>query len=371
MSDLDVARDARPAPADLIDANVKVPESVRKAAERANAFYQQPAPDATATVTSTEPAPQPAPASAAPAPQPAPEPAPQPAPQAPQPVVAAPQPAPPQPAIQPVTEDQWQHRYHSMEGRYKQSQRDVGMLQEQVTQLGNELIRTQELLRQYLPNPQNPQNQPVSSYVTPEDVENYGEDLINVAKRAAADAVAPQLTELHQQNQRLENRLAQEQRNSTYTVLDAQVPTWRDVNRNPRFLQWLSLRDVYSGQVRKVMLNDAFKAADAPRVVSFFKGFISDEQVAGQQQPAPQMQQQAPTPAPRQPAVPLEQLAAPGRARPATGDTSVPADKPVFTRQEISQFYRDVVRGAYVGREQQKAVLEAQMIAATKEGRVR
>lgn len=119
------------------------------------------------------------------------------------------------------------------------------------------------------------------------------------------------------------------------------------------------------------MLDAAYQAADAPRVLAFFTGFVNDEAIAaGNVAPAPTPE---PPQAPRQAAVPLERLAAPGRARPAGGSDApnVPADKPTFTRKQISVFYNDVRRGAYAGREAEKAAREREIFSAQNEGRVR
>ena len=117
------------------------------------------------------------------------------------------------------------------------------------------------------------------------------------------------------------------------------------------------------------MLNTAFRAADAPRVIAFFKGFLNEEVATGQQ-PAPQPPA---SPQTRTAAVPLDTLAAPGRAKPATGadSTSAPADKPIITRAQIAAFYDQVRRGAYAGRDADKARDEAIIFAAQREGRTR
>lgn len=57
--------------------------------------------------------------------------------------------------------------------------------------------------------------------------------------------------------------------------LDAAVPNWREINNDPRFHQWLLLPDTYSGVIRDRLLKDAAAAANAPRVINFFKGFLA------------------------------------------------------------------------------------------------
>jgi hypothetical protein len=254
-----------------------------------------------------------------------------------------------------------------MQGRYNQAAQTLGQQQELLAQMGDELVRTQAMIRQVAPAPQPPP--PPAPLLTEADVQTYGPELIDTIKRAAREAVMPDLQQVQNQNRRVAQQVEHQGVQGVYTTLDTQVPDWRTINREPRFKQWCALRDVYSGHVRGAMLNAAFQAADAPRVIAFFKGFLDEEQATGHGQPASQPQP-APQP-PRVAAVPLESLTAPGRAKPAPGNTEVPVDKPIITRAQITAFYRDVRTGAYNGREQDKATHEAMIFAAQREGRVR
>lgn len=119
------------------------------------------------------------------------------------------------------------------------------------------------------------------------------------------------------------------------------------------------------------MIDAAYAAASAPRVLAFFKGFLAEEVATGNIEPPATLQQ--PTPAPRVPAVPLATIAAPGRARPASGgNTPAPAeDKPTFTRAMITAFYNDIRAGRWAGRDQDRAAYEQAIFAAQREGRIR
>jgi hypothetical protein len=65
-------------------------------------------------------------------------------------------------------------------------------------------------------------------------------------------------------------------------------------------------------------------------------------------------------------------LTAPGRAHPAGGnDLPSPADKPIFTRQQIAAFYRAVREQQFAGREADKAAIEQAIFLAQTEGRIR
>jgi hypothetical protein len=254
-----------------------------------------------------------------------------------------------------------------MKGRYDASQKTLAEMQEQMTQLGNELLQTQQAV--YHNGRTAPSPPPPPAYVTEQDVQNYGSDLINFTQRAAAQALSPELQEIKQQNAEMQRRLAIEARRNLDQRLELAVPNFRDVDRDPRWHRWLLSLDMLSGRVRQQLLNEAISAADAPRVISFFRGFLQEEQATGHIEPSPAVQQ---APPPRTPAVDLGSLAAPGRARPATGgDASVPPDKPIYTRAQVKQLYEQHRKGAYVGREAEWARLEADMFAAQREGRYR
>jgi hypothetical protein len=259
--------------------------------------------------------------------------------------------------------------YNSMKGRYDAAQRTIGGMQEQMGQLGDELMRTQQMFRGNV-NPSSTLPGDIKpAYVTPEDINNFGEPLIDLTKRAALEAVAPTLTALQEENRRLNQQVNQQRQQNIYEKLDDAMPTWRDVNSNPRWLSWLRLRDFNSAPLRQEQLNRAMQAADAPRVLDFFKRF-QDEEVATGQMPAPQSPQ-PPNSEPRPAAVPLTTLAAPGRPNPAPGNTQVPDSKPVYTHKDVSDFYDYVRKGVYVGQEQLKQQIEADIFAAQREGRIR
>lgn len=342
-----------------VDDSVQLPQSVRDAAARANSFYQ-PAPGADAQ---PDPAAAQQPADGQPQ-QPQPEPTQQQA--APAQDQGDPQPAPqPEPA---PAQDQvnWEHRYNSMKGRYDQAMDTIGMMQTQLNDLGTELMRTQALMG----NAPAQQAQPL---ITQQDVEQYGNDMLDVVQRVAVQAIKPQLDKLETENQELKQTIKKNAFSNVNQTLDHKIPNWREINKSAEFKRWLSLLDIYSGQVRGKMLNAAYQAADAPRVLAFFEGFLQDAAATGHvPQPQPQPDPQpAPQPA-RVPAVDLASLAAPGRPRPASGGTQVnDASKPSFTRLQVKGFYDDVRRGAWAGREAEKNALEAQIFAAQREGRIR
>jgi len=68
---------------------------------------------------------------------------------------------------------------------------------------------------------------------------------------AAAHAVAPHLQELERQNAELRNHLAREVRRNLDQRLAEAVPNFREIDRDPRWLQWLTGCNALSGQIRQ------------------------------------------------------------------------------------------------------------------------
>jgi hypothetical protein len=350
----EVVVDAPPTPRLPYDSSI-IPEAVRKRVERVEALYKPPVAP-TATDSKPPQAAEPVsegqlslPLDGTPAAQP---------PTSPSPTPSA--------AVVPLEDENsqsYKHRFLAMQGRYNATTKQIGEMQEQMNQLGNELLYAQRVAQQRTqPLPQ------VQQYITDQDVKDYGTDLLSFAQRAAADAVAPRFQSLEQQNQALQRQLAEEARARMDMRVERDVPNYREIDNDPRWHQWLLGIDQLSGRVRQTLLDEAVSAADAPRAVSFFKSFLRDEEVTGHRGSA-SSQQVIP---PREAAMSLESLAAPGRARPTTGgESSVSPDRPIYTPASIQQLYRMHQKGAYFGREAEWARQEADIFAAQREGRVR
>ena len=115
------------------------------------------------------------------------------------------------------------------------------------------------------------------SYLTNEDVQNFGPELVDFSQRAAVQAVAPHLQALEQQNAELRNHLARQTKHNIDQALDNAVPNWREINRHPQWLEWLQESDPYSRVKRQRLLDEAVERGDATRVIAFFRGFLGEE----------------------------------------------------------------------------------------------
>lgn len=344
---VDIVRDAPPTQHAPPDPSVAIPPSVKAAADRAEAAH--------AAAYPAQATPEPAAAQVV-------------APVAP--VTAAVAPAVPDAAstLAPAAGDpraswgieQWQQHARSQEGRAKAATDTVKHLQSQLGETVEELQRTQQVIKQ--------PTAPVQA-LTPEDTEIFGPDLISFAQRAARAAIEPELTSLRKQVENSNKKLVRQQAAGVEVSLDAAMPNWREVRASAEFQNWLSLRDVFSRRIRRDLLNDAYKAADAASVVAFFQAYQSEVGATGQIAPLPQV-------AAREATLPLASLVAPGHPKPAVAATAAPQDNLFITRAQVADFYRavreaELGRGPYAGRAQDKANDEAFIQDCQRGGRIR
>jgi cell division septation protein DedD len=331
-----------------IDPNVRIPPSVLAASRAADELhkttYAPPEPIAPVeevTPQSNEPAPV-AQAEAPPAPEPKQE--------------------------RKPDESSWEHRYHSMKGRFDRATEENRALAESLRSMQIQLGQLQAEVERTRNAPAHTEDE---SLITQEEMDAYGSDFMDVVAKRAREAVSSELREARQQINDLKAQLgnvggyvATNEKARMLSTLDSQLPRWREINEDKNFLTWLQLPDAYSGAIRHQLLKAAYEQHNAPRVLAFFNGFLAEEAVVD---PANRGPAQTDTSVQK---VPLETLAAPGRAKTAAA-SGAPAEKPSFTTAQISRFYADVASGKYLGREAEQSRIEAQIFDAQREGRIR
>ncbi len=306
--------------------------------------------------------------------------------------------APAAPNAPAPADDQAEHRYKVLQGKYNAEvprlQAQNKELSERFSAMQNQLSATQALLAGMGQQPQAPhlaQRPAQASLVTPKEVTEFGADLYDFVKRAAQEVVAPQVHSLEerfrptaqavQQMAPMVQQTAENQQRTTADVahermcdgLDYACEGWETVNKSPEFQAWLDEVDPYAGAKRGAMLAQAYGSGDVTRVAAFFTGFTKEHAAVapGQQQNAPAGQGTPPAPTPN---VTLASLAAPGTGiggPQAAGTPNESGQQRVYTQAEISAFYTDVRKGAYRNRVADKDAIERDIFLAQKQGRVR
>ena len=113
------------------------------------------------------------------------------------------------------------------------------------------------------------------SYLTREDEQNFGHEIIDLIQRGSRQAMAPILDRLEERDEQLREGLQRAAKTAIDHALDTAVPNWREINQDPRWFDWLNSPEPYSGYRRQDLLNDATAKGDAGRVIVIFKGFIA------------------------------------------------------------------------------------------------
>lgn len=267
-------------------------------------------------------------------------------------------------------EDAWEQKYRVLNGKYKAEvptlHRQVKTMQAEVAGL-HDLLANLQTAKQQVEVPAAEQTIPQGSLLKPDEIEDYGSDLIDVMKRAGREAMSPELkrmkdeiASLNQQLGGVSQSVAMSGRDKVFNLLSSKVPNWEELNNDPGFLSWLDQSDPYSGIPRQQMLTNAFGQNDGARVITFFQGYLNENDTiqTAQQEVAPQ----------RIPQKKLDDLVAPGR--PKAPVAAAQKGKRTWTQAQIAAFYKDVNSGKYRNNPDKKTALEQDIINAPLEGRL-
>jgi vacuolar-type H+-ATPase subunit H len=238
-------------------------------------------------------------------------------------------------------DDPYEHRFKVLQGKYNS---EVPRLAAENKELKSTLQQIHEELELLKAKPAEP-------LVRPEEIEEYGEGLIDVARRIAREELASKETEIKSLKQKLDALADVTTRNvqkDFIAELTEKVPDWSQMNENQAFLAWLDEVDDLTGRPRQQLLTEAERARDAARAAKFFLAFkkTSNRQAT-------------------ESAFALDSQVVPD----ATKTPQSPPAKKVWSRGEIAEFYNRLRRGQVSDKE--AVAIEADIQAATIEGRIR
>lgn len=310
---------------------MSVPLQVQRATERANELMNQ---ANTAEAVADQPA-----APVEPTPEAHVEPAPAP----------APEPAPAEPAAEPVQaapDANWEHKYRTLQGVFNAEKR--------ATDARIQALEAQ-LAARPTPAPAPAPAAPVVTGITDKDRETYGDDLLDVISRQAAQMaegivaakmaeLQPQLTETSNQVKNVAQQVYQSKEAEFYGELAKAVPDWEAVNADQRWLDWLGTVDELSNLPRQAYLDNASQSLDHARAAKLFSAFKATIAPA---KPAVVPPAPALSPSPR----PVGAANAPKHVEP---DTSV-------KRSDIAAHYRRVSTNAEYRASDERKAFEARL----------
>lgn len=172
---------------------------------------------------------------------------------------------PPQPTPVERVEDNWEHKYRRLQGKYDA---EVPRLHAQVKELAAALEEL-KAVREAPPAPVTV----AEALVTDADVSEYGADLINLQRRVAREELRAEFEALKATNEDLRKQIQQtgsqvgalnfEQR------LHRMVPDFPEVNESPAWIAWLDVVDPISRVPRRVIAQEAYRRGDAEAVAHY------------------------------------------------------------------------------------------------------
>jgi len=259
-------------------------------------------------------------------------------------------------------QDNWQQKYRSLQGMYNA---DVPRLNAENRDLSSRVSQLEGLLSTVQePTQQTPVH--ADKLITDDDVKEYG-DSIAVMRKAAREEVSQEIAQLRQQLGQLQGVLPQVQQvqaqqkksgeQTFWTTISNEVPNWNEINNDEAFKSWLLEIDPLTGISRQTYLEDAQKQLDANRVIQFFRtweGATGKTNTAQVDRSAQQSQ--------------LQKQVSPGKSRnngvKASGQTKT------YTQNDIKEFFANVRKGKYKGRDEERGRIERDIFAAQQEGRI-
>lgn len=234
--------------------------------------------------------------------------------------------------------DDFEHKYRVLQGMYEA---DITRVKANQRDLDTRLAAIE---RAPAATPAQPNEQ---------DLDKFGADLIDMVKRYAEGqqaGVEARLIALEQKVGVVQSQAAATTKKSFLQELASMVPDFKEINADQRWLVWLGAVDDVYGVPRQAALDDAQAKGDVVRVANVFKAFRASLPVAPE------------------PDVGLAQQVQPS----SVGNPPAPRvpTKQTITQKAITDFYNDVSRGKYSGRQAEADALEMQINLAVAENRV-
>ena len=254
--------------------------------------------------------------------------------------------------VDPQEEETWQQKYRTLQGMYDA---EVPRLHAQLKELKAQMKELEKPKVEEAPKPKERKK-----LVTDDDVQAFGEDLIEVQRKVArevAQEFQEELEKLRSDNDVLREQLtktgSQVSEASFEQRLHRMVPDFDQVNADPKWIAWLNEVDPLIRAPRMTVAQEAFNRGDAEGVayyVSMFKQGI------------------APAPQPKGPNEELERQIQPNRS--ATNTAPVQPKGKTYSVKQIEAMFKKAADLGGRGDIDAARKLEAEIDAAYMENRV-
>jgi hypothetical protein len=243
-------------------------------------------------------------------------------------------------------EEPWEDRYRHLRGKYDA---EVPRLHAELRELRNEI----EALRQKAVTPEPEPAQDPERYVTDQDVDAFGEDLIDLQRRVAREVgreFKAELMKLQQENQKLRDQVGAVQFGSFETRLRQAIPDFDQVNTSREWIEWLNTSDPMLRGPRRAVAEEAYNRGDVEAVKAYVDLF---RQTLPAARPDRQMELKRQV----QPTKTVAQSAPVGQAK-------------MYSADEATRVFNQIQKLIAQGRLDEAQSLETEISTAYVEGRV-
>ena len=261
----------------------------------------------------------------------------------------------------------WRQRYQSLQGQFNSQ---VPALQQQIKQLTDTVGSLTEKLEKQVAQP--PKAPEPTELVTKTDVDAFGEDLVDLARRIAKEEFGKRESRYLEQIEALEGKLTeakgqvgevqQTQAASAaerfFENLNRRLPTWESIQATPECQTWLGTRIPGVGITWNQALINAANERNVDAVMEVFDSFFERNPALN-----PKAQAQTQTNARQE----LNRQVAPSKS---SATSSTPSQKRIYTVREYEQESMKIMRLMQQGKKDEVRRLEAELDAAAAEGRI-
>jgi enoyl reductase-like protein len=259
--------------------------------------------------------------------------------------------------VEPVVEvqDDFKQKYSTLRGKYDA---EVPRLHSQVKDLTQQIADMKELFE----SQQKAEEPKPTSFVTDADVEEFGQDLIDVQRRVAQEvsqSYEGKIAAMEKIIEDLKGRVDQTGRNVGEMTFEQKllrlVPDFDQVNTDERWVTWLDEFDPMVRGPRRTLAQQAFESGDAEGVAHYVRLF-RELNAPGQKVEDRKNE--------------LEKQVTPTRSQ-SKQTLNSDSSKRVYSKAEANQVWDKIQDLSSVQRYDEANKLEAEISAAYVEGRVR
>ena len=258
-------------------------------------------------------------------------------------------------AQQQADEGHYYQAWLTLKGKYNA---EIDRLNRQLRELQQERDQQRqkaEQLQQQIEQLQSaqPQGQPEGQTQEPQDAvlseeekkrwrDEFGDEFVQAIERmseARVQSLRQELEQLKAERQQDQQVSEQQRQERFWQDLQALVPDWERINKDSRFLQWLSETDPLAGKTRQQALDEASQALDARRVAQIFDAYRNQVEGSRDQELAKQV--------------------TPGRSK-----AEQPQQGPQYGPEDLVRLQKEYMQGKWRGREQEFQQKEREIHAA-------